>query len=186
MRTTIWLIFALLFLASLVQGVKSTLSQSEFIFNFDSNTGILVVETDTEALLISIEKSDNLKNIIDIYPQHDLIVKKSEPIILKLNIQNPNAEINGFLSINVLYDKLPKNMNYYGDDTIRIPIRISFNEPENTKVYVHITETLLPGEKAKSLSGILLPAAVIVALLFVFKSKWNRIISRHKARERKK
>ncbi len=166
-----------LLLASSIAGVRSILDGEELIFTFDNQferEGIISVETETEPLLISVKKSDGIGPFLDIRPEGDLRITKKEPVVLYLTVKNPPADIYGFITINLLYEKLPQNVNYYGDDTIRIPINLLHEETEPlTKLSVKLTEELLPGEKTTPLDvGVFLPVVLLIALLFVFRSRW--------------
>lgn len=171
--------FFVLLLVSSVLGVMFEIDKEELIFDFNgelSKEGIVVLETDTEPLLVSITNSNSLKRLIGISSGNDLRVSKTEPLVLKLNLENPGKGVDGFLTINLLYETLPEEINYYGDDTIRIPIKITQgSDLDVTKVTVSLTEKLPPGVEVTPLStGVILPIIVLIALLLIFRKKWRR------------
>ena len=145
-KLIIFLLIMLILTASFVLAVRSVLSPSELIFNTQEQhlSGVISIETDTEPLLLSVSPSSDLKNLIDIEPKNNLRVSKNDPLTLKLSIINPQKEVNGLITINLLYEKLPKNSNYYGDDTARIPIKITPNEKTISKISLKFTEEPAP------------------------------------------
>jgi len=166
-------------LVHFVSAVKYVLSPEGLIFNFDTQryqSGIISITTDTEPLLVSVKKSSNLKDSLAISSTNNLKVTKKESLILKLNAKIPQEELNGFITLNFLYEKLPENINYYGDDTIKIPVKITRYAPESsTKVEINLTEFSLSGEKATPLNaGLVLPIVVIIILLVFFRRKWKK------------
>lgn len=159
--------------------VRTNMNYENLVFSFDvedTKEGIISIKTDTEPLLISVKKSAELDKFLEIIPSDNVRVTKDNPLVLRVLTTNPNTNIDGFIVLNFLYEKLPENINYYGDDTLRIPIKIDINGADSlTKLEITISEQLLPGEEATPLGvGIILPIAVIIILLLIFKSKWKK------------
>ncbi|MFH1592133.1 MAG: hypothetical protein ABIB47_02065 [Candidatus Woesearchaeota archaeon] len=174
-----YFVIILILLAGFVAGVRSILSEDELVFSFDgkgSKKGVITFETDTEPILISVERSLNIKDYLKFEPISDLRVSEKEPLVLKLDVINPGKELKGYLTINMLYEKLPEKVNYYGDDTIRIPVILTKGDRESlTKMDIELTEKLAEGEEAIPLGvGVILPVILIIILLVIFKRKWQK------------
>ena len=161
-----------------VYSVRYEVNGNDLRFGFGDEQlkeGIIVFETDTEPLLVSIEKSFAIRNFVDVISVNDLRVSKDEPLVVRLNARYPGRDVSGYLNINLLYEKLPEEINYYGDDTIRVPVALTSDGESVAKMNVKLTEELLPGEETTPLDvGVLLPIVVIVLLLFLFKRKWSK------------
>ena len=178
-RKIIFLLVIAILLANFVYAVRYITNKEELIFNFNIQkyqSGIISITTDTDPLLVSITKSNNLNDFLDISPINNLRVTKKEPLVLELNAKTPQDELNGFITLNFLYEKLPKNINYYGDDTIKIPVKITrYDTESSTKIEIKLTEELLSNGKATSLdAGLILPIVVVLILLIFFRKKWKK------------
>jgi len=169
-------LLAILILINIVSAVRYELSSERLVFNTKNpNEKLIVLQTDTEPLLISVKVSSSLKNILEISPNKDLRVTKDKPLVLKIKSKSPKP-IKGIITINSLYEKLPKNINYYGDDTITIPILIDNTLSSTNKLYIELTEKKLPGESETVALGIniFLPVILFLIGLLVMKAKWQK------------
>ena len=167
------IIVTLLLFSSISIALESKLSHPSISFSKEEKK-IISLETETIPLLISYQLSSNLKNEITIMPEKSLRITKTNPLVLELSTRNLNQNIEGFLMINTLYEKLPEETTDSTDDTIIIPIEIGSQEESTTKMYISLTEPTEEQNDVVSLgTDLILPTVLLIIGLLIVKRKWQ-------------
>ena len=168
------LVLFVLLASSIAFALDYEASDDSLKFNLNErNEKLLVIETETEPLLVSYKFSSSVSDLIEVDYESDLKVTKQNSLVLRINLnKNPINNINGYIIIDAAYENPPDKLDY-SDNTLVLPIVIDNSDFPNEKVYVKFTEPeVVGGSEIPLATEPLLIIILLVLLLFMFKRKW--------------
>ena len=172
-KTRAVLIFVLAIIAiATATALEYDLSYPSLDFK-EVNQKLVIIETETDPLLISYSLTGDIKKFIKVSPNQQR-VSRSNPLILTMDATNPGKQLKGTIILDFLYETLPKTTADYSDNTIIIPITINSRDSPN-KLYINLKDAEPKESEAVSLGAdIALPILIMLTLLIVFKRKWQK------------